>query len=445
MSVYLKLCANCRRKERPTVRRGRKSCSNCKWIAVTAPKLGRKSLGVFNAKADADAADQQALSDHRRGIDLLPRNVTVANVVERYLTEGTVELSPTTLHRYRELWNIHGIPLAKHAISDLRKPHITGLYTALQRKPRGKRGALAGRTVLHFHRVLHRAFKWAVTEDIIGSNIFANVALPKAKESDARSLSYDEADEFFAAAKGTKFEEFFDIAILTAARRGEMCALKWDSVDLDAARVTIRSSLASTRVKKKARADGAAAVLLKGTKSGRSRVVPLDADAIEAFRRLSARRAADRLRHGANYCDQGFVFADALGRPIKLDAPTKAFRDIAVNAKLSPELTRHSLRHSFASWALPNGADIISVQRIMGHSVPSTTLNLYSHAVEGGREKAVGAASDTLRRIKGRRADGGALKASETFALGECNQTATTGADLGLPTVLRCGRNAGGI
>lgn len=155
-----------------------------------------------------DAADQQALSDNRRGIDLLPRNVTVADVVERYLTEGTAELSPTTLHRYRELWNIHGIPLSRHAISDLRKPHITGLYTALQREPRGKRSALAGRTVLHLHRVLHRAFKWAVTEDIIGSNIFANVALPKAKESEARALSYDEADEFFVAAKGTKFEAF---------------------------------------------------------------------------------------------------------------------------------------------------------------------------------------------------------------------------------------------
>lgn len=186
-----------------------------------------------------------------------------------------------------------------------------------------------------------------------------------------------------------------------------MCALKWDSVDLDAARLTIRSSLASTRTKKKARADGAAAVLLKGTKSGRRRAVPLDADAIGVFRRLSARRAADRLRHGADYCDQGFVFADALGRPIKLDAPTKAFRDIAVKARLSPELTLHSLRHTFASWALANGADIVAVQRIMGHSVPSTTLNLYSHAVEGGREKAVGAASDTLRRIKGRRVDGG--------------------------------------
>ncbi len=231
--------------------------------------------------------------NHRRGIDLLPTNLTVIDVVECYLRDGTADLSLTTLHRYRELWSIHGMSLAKYAISDLRKSHITGLYGALQRESRGNRKPLAGRTVLHLHRVLHRAFKWAVSEDIIGSNIFSNVVRPKAKESEARSLFFDEARVFFCAAQSTKFEAFFLIATLTAARRGELCALKWDSLDLDAGRVTIRASLASTRAKKKAQADGAPAFVLKGTKSGRSREVPLDEkEVISAFRRL--RRAIRR-------------------------------------------------------------------------------------------------------------------------------------------------------
>ena len=129
--------------------------------------------------------------------------------------------------------------------------------------------------------------------------------------------------------------------------------------------------------------------------------------AIAVLRTVKAAQAADELAAKPGvYRDEGFVFTDRIGRPVKLDAPTKAFREAAAVAKLPPEVTLHSLRHTFASWSLANGADIVAVQRILGHSVPSTTLNLYSHVVEGGREKAVAAASETLRRVQATKAVG---------------------------------------
>ncbi len=86
-----------------------------------------------------------------------------------------------------------------------------------------------------------------------------------------------------------------------------------------------------------------------------------------------------------------------IGRPIKLDSPTKEFRKIADRANLPRVLTLHSLRHSFGSWSLANGGDIMAVQCLLGHSKPSTTLNLYGHALPGQREKAVAAANRTLK------------------------------------------------
>ena len=103
---------------------------------MTPPKLGRRTLGVFDTREAAEAKLREALVDHRRGIDLLPTSLTVRELVERFLEEGTVGLSVTTLHRYRELWTIHGAPLATYTIADLRKPHITRLYGSLQREPR---------------------------------------------------------------------------------------------------------------------------------------------------------------------------------------------------------------------------------------------------------------------------------------------------------------------
>ena len=118
-----------------------------------------------------------------------------------------------------------------------------------------------------------------------GANIFRRVKAPKVKDADTRALSLEEAGAFFDAARGSKFEAFFHVAALTGARRGELVGLKWDAVDLDAGALTVRTSLASTRAKKAERAAGAAAVVLKGTKSGKSRQVPLDRDAVAVLRR----------------------------------------------------------------------------------------------------------------------------------------------------------------
>ena len=403
MSVFVRICAKCAAKKpgKPTNRRGRKGCRYCSWRAVTPPKLGRKTLGVFDTREEAEAKLQEALVNFRRGIDPLPSGLTVTALVDRYFKDGAADLSVTTLHRYHELWSIHGSALGKYSIADLRKAHIVGLYASLQSEPRGKRRPLNPRTVLHLHRVLHRAFEWAVEIDLIGSNIFHRVKAPRVKDADTRALSLEEAGRFFDAARGSDFEAFFHIAALTGARRGELVGLKWDAVDLESGTLTIRTSLASTRAKKVERAAGAAAVVLKSTKSGKSRQVPLDRDAVTVLRRVKATQAARQLAaKPGQYSDLGFVFSDRHGCPFKLDAPTKAFRDVADTADLPLEISLHSLRHSFASWSIASGGDIIAVQRCLGHSVPSTTLNLYSHVVAGGREKAVAAVSDTLRRAR---------------------------------------------
>ena len=120
--------------------------------------------------------------------------------------------------------------------------------------------------------------------------------------------------------------------------------MKWGAVDLDDGTLTVRTLLASTRAKEAERTAGAAAVVLKGMKSGKSRKVPFDRDAVTVLRRVKVVQAAEKLAAKPGECfDQGFVFLDKHGRPFKLDEPTKAFREIADASGLTPEVTLHSL------------------------------------------------------------------------------------------------------
>jgi integrase len=80
-------------------------------------------------------------------------------------------------------------------------------------------------------------------------------------------------------------------ALMLGARRGELLALTWDDVDLEARRVTVRASLSQT----------AGATAIKSTTSGRVRLIPLTTAAAEAFRRQKIAQNEDRLANGDIY------------------------------------------------------------------------------------------------------------------------------------------------
>ena len=355
-----------------------------------SPNGKRKSLGVFDTKADAEAALEDAKVKRRNGVEPFPSTLTVEEVIDGYLKHGTHEVTVTTLNRYRELWRLHAkATLGALRVGKLRKAHVTALY--------GKLGeTLKGRTVLKLHRVLHHAFRWALEQEVLAANPFASIAAPKAMPTEARALAQHEANRFFAAAKGHALEDYLQIAVMTGARRGELAALRWSNVDLSAKQMAIREARTCTREKKADRKrSGAAAEVTKAPKSRQTRIVPLDDASVAVFKRIRARQAEFKLR--GDYEDRGYVFAGSSGEPVPLNSLTKAFREIADGADIDKGLSLHSLRHTAATWALASGADILAVQQILGHAAASTTLNVYGHAVAEAKTRAAGLVATALQ------------------------------------------------
>lgn len=273
-------------------------------------------------------------------------------------------------------------------VSKLKPAHLSELYTFLLSS--GRRGGLKGlssKTVRHVHSIINAALVWAMKMQLVSKNVAAAVDLPHIRRSEAKAFSVEEATKLLNAAKDSAIGSLVVLAFTTGARRGELLGMRWHDVNFEARYVTIKSSLSEV----------GGLVRLKGTKTNRSRRVPLSTLAIDALRKQRAYQAQQKLLLREAYKDEGFVFSTPTGDPWVPSAVTDKFRKLARQCGVSS--TRlHDARHTAATWLITEGVDIPTVGAILGHAAPSTTLNIYSHAIAGAAESAVEKIDEHLAR-----------------------------------------------
>lgn len=222
---------------------------------------------------------------------------------------------------------------------------------------------------------LNEVYKSAVRENLCRRNPLDRVKRPKKgwKEpngvNDAAMLS--KTASAIAAMPLDAFKVAFSLALYTGMRRGEICALRWCDVDLRSGTIWIRAAIGSD--------DGGK--YAKAPKSGRHRDVAVPralsevlADWSAACKTSSAGRVGPRW-HVVCDGDGGFVNPDYL---------THAFTDFArfngLEGAAGRRLTLHDLRHTAATVLISNGADVKTVQSVLGHSSAAITLDMYASA-----------------------------------------------------------------
>ena len=152
------------------------------------------------------------------------------------------------------------------------------------------------------------------------------------------------------------------LAGATGGRRGEIAALRWSDVDLDAGTIHIVRSIGQSE----------GGEVEKGTKTPKSkRVVPI-------VNGLRDDLLAQREQQGAGAV---YVIGDGDGKtPLRLNRMTTRFRALA-NRAGHPKVRLHDMRHAYASALLRSGMDVVQVAALLGHSTPYTTLKVYAHAL----------------------------------------------------------------
>jgi integrase len=260
---------------------------------------------------------------------------------------------------------------------------------------------LSPRTVRYVHTILSAALGAAVKSrpPRLAHNPASAATPPTAKEATAPEMhpwTAGQLSTFLGWIRDNGQEHaLWHVLANTGARRGEVLALRWRDVDLDAGTISIRRSAGMVRV-----AGQVAGVVEGSTKSGRPRPVDVDAGTVAVLRARKRERGALALQLAR---DDALVFGDIEGQHRNPEHISRQFaRDItrcraAVGEEKLPLIRLHDLRHSHATILLLAGVPVHVVSQRLGHASPTITLAVYAHVMPGNQRDA----ADLFARLTG--------------------------------------------
>lgn len=206
---------------------------------------------------------------------------------------------------------------------------------------------------------------------------------PKAEKQEYKVLSDSDYDKLYTHCLGSKKASRTGllIALEIGARIGEICGLKWSDVDFQRGTIRIRRTVKRTYDSEKKTTY--VEITSPKTESSNREIVLTD-----AFCEILKRKYDD----GDDAIPPDTFICS--GRPTPLDPRTmrQTFKRI-LRALEIEDIKFHSIRHSFATRAIANGADIKSVSAILGHSDSSITLDIYTSCTNEMKKKAIEIAS----------------------------------------------------
>jgi integrase len=348
-----------------------------RWVASIVLENGKRKSIYCKTQQEAIKAVRKANQDKDQGIIFPTEDQSLSAFLTNWLQDTVRQRVRERTHiRYRQLIELQVLPaLGNIKLQKLSPQHLQKLYN--QKLEEG----YAPQTVKHIHRVLHRALKDALRWQLVSRNVCDAVDAPRVPRKEMQVLTGDQAQQLLEAAKGDPLEALYVLALTTGMRQGELLGLKWEDVDITLGTVQVRRTIA--------RLPGKGFTVSEPKSAKSRRKIHLTRLAVEALKRHRIRQSEARLAAGPAWSEQGWVFCNAVGKPIEAgNMIRRSFRPMLDKAGL-PAIRFHDLRHSTATLLLSLGIHAKVVQELLGHSQISLTLDTYSHVLPSMQEEAV--------------------------------------------------------
>lgn len=366
----------------------------CQVTVGINPETGKPKRKTLYGKTRREVADKltKALQEINSGAYIEPTTYTLGQWLDKWMTDyKKVQLKPGTYASYEYLIDIHIKPaLGRTPLAKLQAHMLQSFYSEkLQTGRYDGEGGLSTRTVRYLHAIVRQALEQSVREGMLPRNVADATNPPVVQNKPIRPLNEQELVQFFQEAREDRYFAAYVLVATTGMRRGELCGLCWDSVDLEQGVAVVQRQMLVLK-------DGLSLEDTTKSKSGRRSIILTD----DAVRELKAHRrgqAKERLLLGPAYQDNNLVFCKEDGSPIDPRDFTKRFQRILGRAGL-PKVRLHDLRHTHASLLLARGVHPKVVQERLGHSSITMTLDLYSHLTPGLQEAAAASLNGLVQK-----------------------------------------------
>lgn len=258
---------------------------------------------------------------------------------------------------------------------------------------------ISAKYIGHVHAFIRSVLNIAVKEKLIYENVALDVTPPVIQKSEAEFFELDEVLTIKAALDNEplKYRVATYLLIDTGMRRGELCGLTWDCIDLKNGTIKIEKNVQYLEGR---------GIVVGTPKGGDSRTLSIAPELIPVlteYREEQKRQVMIRFssienvitRHGMMkaYNPEGFLFIQDSGKVMNPNSINEWM--IKFSKKVGLHVHPHKFRHGQASLLIAAGVDIVTVSKRLGHAQVSTTQDIYSHLLE----KSDKAASDTLSAL----------------------------------------------
>lgn len=337
-----------------------------KWVSTKLPVKGNKTKANEILKQMVkDCNESQFVNEVTEQQE---NAVLLSDYLAHWIDEAEPFLGKSTFRTYKGYINNHMIPYfsnAKLALNELKSFHLTDYYRFKLRE-----GKIGEQTIKHHHRIISKALHDAVRREILGINPAQNADVPKAPKYVGTFLNPAQCKILQKQVAGSLLELPITMLINYGLRRSELAGLCWKYVDFVNDKFTIANVLIQ---------HPGGDYLKKYTKNTSSyRTLPMTPTIKKLLLKQQEKQKANRKLCGKDFIQSDYVFTWDDGKVLSPNYLTRTFAKEIKNSSL-PQVRLHDLRHSAASNLLSMGFSIKEVQEWLGHSLPSTTLNFYSH------------------------------------------------------------------
>ncbi|MBR1585172.1 MAG: site-specific integrase [Clostridia bacterium] len=247
-------------------------------------------------------------------------------------------------------------------------------------------------SAVKLYNILNGIFEMAFMDDSVPMNPMLKVKRPvqgkneQAIDESEKALTVEQLNSLleYMEHEPLKWRVFVSLAADTGMRRGELCGLYWSDIDKQSRAVTVKWNLQYSPDK---------GIYETSPKNGKARKVDIGQETLDLLNQLKKEQAST--------CLSKYVFTqNGSPEPMNPQSPTRYFSKLGDRCGI-PNFHPHLLRHTSASVAITNGADVVSVSQRLGHSDTAVTLRMYAHANEESIRRAGQVVRDALKVNKG--------------------------------------------